>query len=179
MSASALRRHDISNRTWELLAAHQPGQTGAWGGVTKNNRLFINAVFRILRIGAPWQDLPPEYGDCKNTHKRFTRWRDKPIWEKLLEQLVTDVDYEWLMIDASHVKDSSTCRGSARGQPGYAAYKRGLNTKLHLAVDAHGMPIRVLVTSGTVADCTQAGKLTQGMTAQNLTKEKQERSTQL
>jgi len=36
---------------------------------------------------------------------------------------------------------------------------------LHLAVDAHGLPIRVLVTKGTEADCTQARALIQGMSA--------------
>ena len=30
------------------------------------------------------------------------------------------------------------------------------------------MPIRVLITSGTVADCTQASKLIEGMKAENL-----------
>jgi hypothetical protein len=44
------------------------------------------------------------YADWKNMHRRFIRWRDKRVWEKLLEQLVTDVDYEWLMIGASHIK---------------------------------------------------------------------------
>jgi len=34
------------------------------------------------------------------------------------------------------------------------------------------MPIRVLVTSGTVADCTQACKLIEGMTAENLLADK-------
>ena len=42
------------------------------------------AVFWILRTGAPWRDLPPDYGDWKNTHRRFCRWRDKGIGEKLL-----------------------------------------------------------------------------------------------
>lgn len=46
--------------------------------------------------------------------------------------------------------------------------KRGLNTKIHLAVDAHGMPIRLLVTSGTTADCTKANELIRGMKAQAL-----------
>jgi len=41
-----------------------------------------------------------------------------------------------------------------------------------LAVDAHGMPIRVLVTAGTTADCTQAGKLIEGLTAENLLADK-------
>lgn len=51
-----------------------------------------------------WRDLLPDYGDWKNTHWRFSRWRDKGIWKILLEQLVDEPDYEWLMIDASHVK---------------------------------------------------------------------------
>jgi transposase len=41
-----------------------------------------------------------------------------------------------------------------------------------LAVDAHGMPIRVLVTAGTVADCTQADKLIEGLTTGNLLADK-------
>jgi transposase len=94
MTKSALRRHNITDRTWELLAAHPPGQAGIWGGIAKDNRQFINVVFWILRTGAPWRDLPAAYGDWKNMHRRFIRWRDKRIWEKRLEQLVTDVDYE-------------------------------------------------------------------------------------
>ena len=30
-----------------------------------------NAVFWIMRTGAPWRDLPPDYGDWSNTHRRF------------------------------------------------------------------------------------------------------------
>ena len=37
--------------------------------------------------------------------------------------------------------------------------QKGLNAKIHLAVDAHSMPVRMVITSGTVADCTQACKL--------------------
>ena len=98
------RRHDISDKVWHLLEPHLPGREGAWGGRAKDNRQFINAVFWILRTGAPWRDLPPDYGCWSNTHRRFIRWRDKGIWEKLLEKLVDAPDYEWLMIDASHVK---------------------------------------------------------------------------
>ena len=52
------------------------------------------------------------------------------------------------------------------------AYKRGLNTKIHLAVDAHGMPLRIIITEGTRADCTQASRLIEGLHADQLIADK-------
>ncbi len=100
----AHRRHDITDRVWSILEPHLPGRKGTWGGIGRDNRRFINAVFWILRTGAPWRDLPPDYGDWKNTHRRFCRWRDKGTWEALLERLIDQPDFEWPMIDASHIK---------------------------------------------------------------------------
>ncbi|OLF58432.1 hypothetical protein BTN33_12620 [Aeromonas veronii] len=40
-----------------------------------------------------------------------------------------------------------------------------MNSKIHLAVDGHGMPIKCIVTSGTTADCTQAATLIDGLEA--------------
>ena len=51
--AEAYQRHDISNEAWEKLEPHLPGRKGAWGGNARDNRQFINAVFWILRTGAP------------------------------------------------------------------------------------------------------------------------------
>jgi transposase len=125
MSRETLRRHDISDRTWALLEPHLPGKQGSWGGLARDNRLFINAVFWILRTGSPWPDLPAEYGDWKNTHRRFSRWRDKRIWEGLLERLITDVDYEWLMIDASHIKVHPHGTGAKGGNQDMGRTKGG------------------------------------------------------
>ena len=123
------RRHDISDRVWGLLEPHLLGRKGTWGGNARDNRLFINAVFWILRTGAPWRDLPPDYGDWKNTHRRFCRWRDKGIWEGLLEKLVDDADFEWLMIDASHVKVHPHAAGAHGGNQAMARTKGGSTQK--------------------------------------------------
>ena len=119
------RRHDMSDRTWELLSPHLPGRKGTWGGVAQDNRRFINAVFWILRTGAPWRDLPADYGDWKNTHRRFCRWRDAGRWEKLLEQLIVEPDYEWLMIDASHIKAHPHAAGAEGGNQDMGRTKGG------------------------------------------------------
>ncbi len=82
---SELHRHDISDQARTMIEPYLPGRKGAWGGIAKDNRSFINAVVWVLRTGAPWRDLPEEFGGWKNTHRRFCRWRDKGIWERLLE----------------------------------------------------------------------------------------------
>ncbi|MEO6022873.1 MAG: transposase, partial [Burkholderiales bacterium] len=89
---SAHRRHDIADKVWAVLEPHLPGREGVWGGLAQDNRKFIDAVFWILRSGAPWRDLPPDYGGWSNTQRRFIRWRDKGIGEKLLEQRVDAPD---------------------------------------------------------------------------------------
>ena len=164
----AHRRHDISDSVWLLLAPHLPGRAGQWGGIARDNRLFINAVFWILRTGAPWRDLPPDYGDWKNTHRRFCRWRDKEVWSTLLAQLITDPDFEWLMIGCHSHQGSSACGRGAGRQSSDGRHKRGLNSKLHLAVDAHGMPVRLLLTNGTAADCSLAAALIKDLKAEHL-----------
>lgn len=121
----AHRRHDISDRVWLLLEPLLPGRRGVWGGIAKDNRLFINAIFWILRTGAPWRDLPPDYGDWKNTHRRFCRWRDKGVWAQLLEALITEPDFEWLMIDATHAKVHPHAAGARGGNQAMGVTKGG------------------------------------------------------
>jgi len=96
-----------------------------WGGIARDNRLFINAVMWIIRTGAPWRDLPSDYGDWKNTHRRFCRWRDKGIWKDILDKLVVEPDFEWLMIDASHVKVHPHATGARGGNQDMARTKGG------------------------------------------------------
>ena len=49
---------------------------------------------------------------------------------------------------------------SSRWKAGHVQNKRGLNTKIHLAVDAHGMPVRILIT-----DCFLVLKRWRGIAA--------------
>jgi len=122
---NALHRHDITDKAWELLSPHLPGQEGQWGGRAKDNRLFINAVFWVLRAGAPWRDLPPEYGKWGTVYQRFNRWRTGGTWEKVLEVLVVEPDYEWLMIDASHIKVHPHAAGAKGGNQDMGRTKGG------------------------------------------------------
>ena len=109
------RRHDISDKEWELLKPHLAGQAGQWGGIAKDNRNFINAVFWILRTGAPWRDLPPDYGKWGTAWKRYNRWVKSGLWAKLLEKLTVEPDFEWLIIDGTHIKAHPHSAGARGG----------------------------------------------------------------
>ena len=123
--STILHRHDITNDSWALIEPLMLGQKGQWGGIADDNRRFINAVFWILRTGAPWRDLPSVYGNWNSTAKRFRRWVEKGMWETILEKLIDDPDYEWLMIDASHIKVHPHAAGAVGGNQDMGVTKGG------------------------------------------------------
>jgi len=81
--------------------------------------------FWILRTGAPWRDLPPEYSDWKNTHRRFSRWRDQGRWEAILAVLADQPDFTWLMIDTTHLKVRPHATGAKGGNQAMSCTKGG------------------------------------------------------
>ncbi|MDR2779361.1 MAG: transposase [Puniceicoccales bacterium] len=56
------------------------------------------------RTGVPWKDLPLDFGDWKNTHRRFSRWSRRSMWESLVDKLCRDSDLQWVMVDSTHLK---------------------------------------------------------------------------
>ena len=114
-TAAAYHRHDSSDRVWNILAPLLPGGPGKVGRPAQDNRRFINAVFWVLRTGAPWRDLPPDYGDGCAVHRRFRRWRKKGVWPQLLAAVIDEPDLEWLMIDANPAKVHQHGTGAVGG----------------------------------------------------------------
>lgn len=98
-------RYELSTEQWNKIKDLLPGKVGDRGRTALDNRLFVNSVLWILRSGARWSDMPEErYGKYKSIHKRFSRWAQKGIWEKIFKYLIKDRDNEYLMIDSTLVK---------------------------------------------------------------------------
>ena len=112
--------------------------------------------------GGPGEVGPPHWRTLARPAPDYGHWGCP------LAQVSDDPDLEWLMIDASHVKVHQDGTGAVGGNQAVGRTKRDLNTRLHLVVAAHGMPVRMAVTAGTVADCTQAEALIEGIEAEYL-----------
>jgi transposase len=141
-------RHDISDEIWELLEPHMTGKPGQWGGIAENNRRFINAVFFVLRTGTPWRDLPPDYGKWYTVHRRFLRWRDSGRWEAILEELIDNEDFVWLMIDSSCAKVHPAAAGAVGGNQDMGRTKGGSTRKyiwqwMRLVARSESLSLRV------------------------------------
>jgi transposase len=53
---STLIRTVLRNDQWERIAPERPGKAGDSGATARDNRMFVEAVLRIARTGAPWRD---------------------------------------------------------------------------------------------------------------------------
>ena len=98
-----MRRHEISDDNWLRIEHLLPGRTGGHGGVAKDNRRFINAVWYVAKTGIPWRDLPERFGKWDTVFHRFNEWCKRGVWKRVFEA-VRDPDLEWLMIDSTVIR---------------------------------------------------------------------------
>jgi transposase len=99
-----LIRTVLSNAQWERIAPELPGKVGDPGRSGDDNRLFVEGVLWVARTGAPWRDLPDEFGKWYTVYTRFWRWAKKGVWERIFKHLSEDSDFEYVLIDATLVR---------------------------------------------------------------------------
>ena len=109
-----MRRHELPDEQWSRIEHVLPGRPGGHGGVARNNRLFVNAVWFIAKTGIPWRDLPERYGRWKPTHRRYRRWCKSGVFARIFETLATDADNEFMMIDATIVRAHQHSAGAQK-----------------------------------------------------------------
>jgi len=142
-------RHDLSDAQWEKIEAIIKERLGSWGGSNANdNRVFVNACLWIIRTGAPWRDLPPQYDKFGAVNRRCKRWCDNHHWEFILSELLDEPDYEWLMIDASHCKVHPHAAGTVGGNQAMERTKGGSIPKftlrwMHMVCRSESLSLKV------------------------------------
>lgn len=109
-----MRRYALRDDQWERIKDFLPGREGHVGGTAADNRLFVEAVLHRYRAGIPWRDLPERFGDWKNTHKRFRRWCEGGVFERIFKVLAADSDNEYMMLDSSIVRAHQHSAGARK-----------------------------------------------------------------
>lgn len=81
-----MARQMLQDDQWYKIEPLLPGKSTDCGVTAKNNRLFLEAVLWIARTGAPWRDLPEEFGNWHRVYVRYNRWSHKGYWDALLHK---------------------------------------------------------------------------------------------
>jgi transposase len=103
---ATLARDLMLNEEWAffepfLAAVRQPN-----GRKPTNHRLVLDGIFWISRTGAPWRDLPEEFGKWSSVYRQFRRWTLAGLWELILDVL----NESGAVPDALQMVDSTVIR---------------------------------------------------------------------
>lgn len=80
----------LSDARWRAVAPVLPGKEGDPGCSARDNRLFLEAVFWILRTGSPWRNLPLRFGKWYTAYTRYRRWERTGVWRRVVAALGED-----------------------------------------------------------------------------------------
>jgi len=97
-------RDMLSDAQWARISGLLPGKPTDKGGRAADNRLFIEAVLYTARVGNPWRDLPPRFGNWHSVYVRFARWEASGVWSRVAVALQGEADLEELFIDSTVVR---------------------------------------------------------------------------
>ena len=84
-----MTRMALKDAEWEKIESLLPQYKvkGKPGRPSKNNRLIIEGILWIHRTGAPWRDLPKDFGPWPTVYSRFRRWTHRGVWDQIWEFL--------------------------------------------------------------------------------------------
>ena len=76
-------RYELTNYEWAAIKPFLPNKPR---GVPRlNDRRVLNGILWVLRSGAPWRDLPHNFGPYTTCYNRFVRWRRAGVWAHINE----------------------------------------------------------------------------------------------
>lgn len=129
------------------------------------DRRFIEGVIWMLKKNVPWKDLPEKFGKSNSVRKRFNRWCEYGIWEKVFNELSKDKKPKYLIIDStiSRAHHQTCVKRELQNKEGLGRSRGGFSTKIHLTTNENGLPLRVIISPGQDSDHNFAEKLISGL----------------
>ena len=82
-----MRDTDLTDRPWALTNSLLPRENRL-GRPRADDRRTINGLLWVLRTGARWKDVPPEYSSPVTCWRRLKRWQEHGVWPRILRVLL-------------------------------------------------------------------------------------------
>lgn len=127
---------DLWERVHPLLPKPQRRRSRYPGRKPLHDRAVLTGIIFVLRTGIPWREMPAELGcgSGMTCLRRLKRWHRNGVFQKLYEVLLAEL----------HGADK-------------------LDSKVHVLVDAKGIPLAIQVSGANTHDVTQVIPLVDGV----------------
>jgi transposase len=103
----------MSDEEWAIFEAFLMPSTGR---PPQSHRLVLDGIFWIARTGAPWRDLPAEFGKWNSVWKQFRRWAVSGVFDIMLEGFAdSGGDADMLQMIDSTVIRAHRCAAGIKG----------------------------------------------------------------
>jgi transposase len=112
-----MRRYEISEKVWQRLAPLLPGKASDRGRTATDTRLFLHACVSVRLAGWPWRDLPARFGPWNSAARRFRRWAQPGVWQRVFEAVAQEPDGAWVLLDSTSVRVPPLAAGQTKAPP--------------------------------------------------------------
>ena len=104
----------ISDAAWQSIHPFLKTLPNVYVGNPEDCRRFLSAIVWITKEGATWRALPKAYGYWNTIYRRFGRWCDADVFEKLHEHFHDAGEVSALLIDSTVVRAHTSAAGAPK-----------------------------------------------------------------
>lgn len=116
-----MQRHRLTDEEWALIEDVFPKNGLGPGRPWSDHRMVINGMLWQLSTGAPWRDMPKEFGPWKTVYERYRGYRMDGTFDEILERLQIKldenglIDWDLFCVDGSSVRAHRSASGARKG----------------------------------------------------------------
>ena len=150
---------DLTDAQWQVIARYLPAEVPGRRGRPRvwPLRRIVEAILYLDRAGCAWRHLPDSFPPWPTVYGYFAAWRDDGTLARLHDALRgqvraaagRDAEPTAAVIDSQSVRAADTVPRASRG---WDNAKKVNGRKRHIAVDAMGLVLAVVITAASVQD---------------------------
>ncbi len=134
-----MARNLISDDEWAFFEGFIRGVRHQNGRKPADHRLVLDGIFWIARTGAPWRDLPEEFGKWSSVYRQFRRWILAGLWEDILDAL----NHAGIAPDKLQMVDIEPVSTTGSSEPARRLRRSGISTASALIMPCPNSAISV------------------------------------
>ena len=110
-----MARRLLNDQQWQRISRLIP-ESKPGGRPPLPRRNILNGIFWILRTGAPWRDLPKEFGAWQTVWRLFDQWNGEGTLDKILQTLQGEIriNTELWCIDGTVIRAARCASGGGK-----------------------------------------------------------------